>query len=270
MSTPEPTPAKKKRRVILCGVLCALGAYVLYTSARTTVLLGNAKELIADAEKFPREYSLGAPGERELIYVVMGDSTAVGVGAARVEASCAFQIATAAAAQGRRVRVINIAASGARLGAILKNQLPKIAELKPHLISLSIGANDATHFSSPAQYQKQMGILVSQLSRQTAVVLLAGTPDMVQAPALPLPLALAVNRRAIRQNKILQSALDNSKLHNSKLRYVDLFYRGKLIYAQNPDLYAADFFHPSADGYAIWADLFEQAMTGASSLKSMP
>lgn len=274
MSTPEPTPAKKKRRVILCGVLCGvlcvLGAYLLYTAARTTVLLGNAKELIADAEKFPREYSLGASGGRELIYVVLGDSTAVGVGAARLEGSYAFQIATKAAAHGRRVQVINIAASGARLRDVLKNQMPQLEKLKPHLISLSIGANDATHFSSTAQYQKEVGILVSQLNRQTAVVLLASAPDMVQAPALPLPLALAVNRRAMTQNKILQSALGNSKPHNSKLRYVDLFHRGKLIYSKNPDLYATDFFHPSADGYAIWADLFVQAMTDASSLKSTP
>ena len=74
---------------------------------------------------------------------------------------------------------------------------------------------------------------------------------MFQAPALPLPLAVAANRRAKMQNAILKNATTNSKI-----KAVDLFNRGKLIYAQNPNLYAADFFHPSSDGYQIWARLF--------------
>jgi len=149
------------------------------------------------------------------------------------------------------VRVINLAVSGAVLNDVLQNQLPKMAKLKPDLISVSIGANDATHFSSVGKYQTQMQSLVEKLSAKKAQVLFATTPDMFQAPALTLPLALAVNQRAKMQNAILDEATTNSKI-----KVIDLFNRGKLIYAQNPNLYAPDFFHPSSDGYQIWARLF--------------
>jgi len=89
---------KRKRRILIRSALCIFGAYFLYTAAHTNVLLKNAKTLISTAEKFPREYSVGEPKQPEVIYVVLGDSTAVGVGAARLNETYAFQIASAFAA----------------------------------------------------------------------------------------------------------------------------------------------------------------------------
>ena len=247
---------KRNCRIFIRAALCLCGAYFFYTVARTNVLLKNAKTLIANAEKFPREYSVGdnfgEPEQREIIYVALGDSTAVGVGAARLNETHAFQIATTfATLNKRRVRVINLAVSGSVLNDVLQKQLPQLAKFKPDLITVSIGANDATHFSSMGKYQAQMQVLVSKLSASKAQVSFATTPDMYQAPALVLPLALAVNRRAKMQNAILEKAIGGSQI-----KTVDLFNRGKLIYAQNPNLYAADFFHPSSGGYQIWARLF--------------
>ena len=248
---------KRNRRILLRAALCLCGAYFLYLSARTTVLLKNAKTLIANAEKFPREYSISETKQGEITYVVLGDSTAVGVGAARLEDGYAFQTATAFADfKKRRVRVVNLAISGAVLNDVLEKQLPQLAKLKPDLITVSIGANDATHFSSIEKYRVQMKLLIGKLGESKAQVLIATTPDIFQAPALPLPLALAANRRAKMQNAILSKAATNSKI-----QVVDLFNRGKLIYAQNPNLYAADFFHPASDGYQIWARLFIAELT---------
>ena len=244
--------AGNKRRIFIRAALCLCGAYFLYQSARTNVLLKNAGDLMANAEKFPREYSVGDQENREIIYVVLGDSTAVGVGAAGLEDSCAFQIATTFAdLKKRRVRVINMAVSGAVLNDVLEKQLPQLAKLKPDLISVSIGANDATHFASMEKYRAQMQWLIEKLGASKAQVLMATTPDMFQSPALPLPLAMSANRRAKMQNVILAKAAANSLI-----KVVDLFNRGQLIYAQNPNLYAADFFHPSSGGYQIWARLF--------------
>jgi len=254
MSTPE-LEAKKKRRIFFCGALCLLGAYLGYTAARTSVLLKNANRLIAHAEKFPREYSVGQKDATKFVCVVLGDSTAVGVGTRRWNESYAFQLARAASqkrgAGGVNVRVINIAVSGAMLNNVLEKQLPKISKLQPDLIAVSIGANDATHFTSATQYQKQIALLIAKLKASKARVLFANTPDMAQVPALPLPLALAVNQRAKMQNAILEKSIIGSQIE-----IVDLFRRGKLVYSQNPDLYAADFFHPSPQGYEIWAQLF--------------
>jgi lysophospholipase L1-like esterase len=86
-------------------------------------------------------------------------------------------------------------------------------------------------------------------------ILFANTPDMYQAPALPLPLAIAANRHARRQNAVLDSALQGTSI-----RAVDLYHEGKLVYWLAPDLYAADRFHPSGSGYRRWANLFIQEL----------
>jgi lysophospholipase L1-like esterase len=79
---------------------------------------------------------------------------------------------------------------------------------------------------------------------------------MYQAPALPLPLAVATNIRARQQNTILDEALQETKI-----RRVDLYNEGKLIYRRDPQLYSADKFHPSASGYRRWAEVFKRALS---------
>ena len=86
-----------------------------------------------------------------------------------------------------------------------------------------------------------------RLHRQEMFVPLAHPPGHAQADFGEADVIIA----GVRQKAILIKAAANSKI-----KVVDLFNRGKLIYAQNPNLYAADFFHPSSDGYQIWARLF--------------
>ena len=86
-----------------------------------------------------------------------------------------------------------------------------------------------------------------RLHRQETFVPLAHPPGYAQADFGEADVIVA----GVRQKAIL-----NKAAANSKIKVVDLFNRGKLIYAQNPNLYAADFFHPSSDGYQIWARLF--------------
>jgi lysophospholipase L1-like esterase len=67
---------------------------------------------------------------------------------------------------------------------------------------------------------------------------------------LTLPFAWVVNKQAQRQNQLLETAL-----RNTPFRLVDLYGEGKLVYAHDKNLYAADLFHPSATGYRLWAKL---------------
>ena len=50
------------------------------------------------------------------------------------------------------------------------------------------------------------------------------------------------------------------ELIGTKIKMVDLFHRGKLIYARDHNLYAKDFFHPSTRGYEIWTRLFNEQL----------
>lgn len=236
-------------------MLLAVAGYAGYSYLRIKTLIARSQPLLQTSNSFKRDYFVGEPGARGATYVVLGDSTAVGYGVDALEQSYAHQVAASWAKSGRYVHVINLAVSGARLRDVVNLQMPRLEKLSPDLISISVGANDATHGTSPAEYRDLLAKLLTGLQTTRAGVLLANTPDMYQAPALPLPFAILAGKRARRQNQMLAKAM-----RSTQFRGVDLYDRGKLIYRRDKGLYAADLFHPTARGYSIWADLFAEEL----------
>jgi lysophospholipase L1-like esterase len=229
-----------------------LGAWSLFTLVRSRHLLVQSRTLAHLSAQFKSDYFVGTPAHTALEYVALGDSTAAGWGSARLSETYVHQVAVALAARGYHVHVINVAAGGARLQDVLRHQVPLLKSQRPHLVTVSVGANDSTHFTSTAEFARQLRSLLVALQESPAEqVLFANTPDMFQAPALPLPFALAVNKRAQRQNALLNSALQGTGIDA-----VDLYRKGKLIYQFDEGLYAADHFHPSGSGYRRWARVF--------------
>jgi lysophospholipase L1-like esterase len=230
----RPRSFHRRRVVGLLFLGCA--AWVLFTIARSLQLLSRGREIAQHSARFDREYSVGDPAHPRLTYLVMGDSTAAGWGAGKLTDTYAHRVAEAVASRGYRVRVVNVAVGGARLRDVLDNQLAALKSVRPQLITVSIGANDATHFTALREYSQELGSLLTALQNSGAkTVLLANTPDMYQAPALPLPLSVATGIRARRQNALLDAAL-----RDTTIQRVDLYNEGKLIYRRAPDLYAAD------------------------------
>jgi lysophospholipase L1-like esterase len=208
--------------------------------------------LAQQSAQFRRDYFVGDPAQPALQYLALGDSTAAGWGGAQLSETYVHQVAVALAARGYYVHVINVAVGGARLQHVLQHQVPLLKSRRPQFITVSVGANDATHFTSITEYSGQLRSLIAALQNSTAEqVLFANTPDMFQAPALPLPFAIAANARARRQNIVL-----NSALKGTGIQAVDLYNKGKLVYRLDRGLYAADRFHPSGSGYRRWARLF--------------
>ena len=251
--TPSPT-RRRARQIAFCLGLGAI-SYLLYTAARTRVLLAQGRSIEAHSASFARDYFVGDAQAPTLNYLALGDSTAAGWGAQTLAETYPHRIAQTLAARGFRVHVRNVAIGGARARDVME-QLPALQTFAPAVITLSVGANDATHFTAPADFEREMKTIIAALERSSArAVWVANTPDMFLAPALPLPLAWAMARRARAQNATLETLV-------SRARIVDLYGRGKLDARQNPALYAADRFHPSNLGYAKWAALFAQLRFG--------
>ena len=244
-----PRTRTAKIAALLIG---ASASWLIYTVARTQILLRNGRAIGAHAATFARDYSVGAAGAPPLTYLVLGDSTAAGWGATTLQTTYPHQVARAVAARGFRVRVVNVAVGGATARDVAASQLAALERIKPDLITLSVGANDATHFTAPDDYRRDLSAILSALEQSPArTILVADTPDMFLAPALPLPLAWATARRARAQNQMLRELVQGSRVG-----IVPLYEKGKLDARVNPDLYAADWFHPSSSGYARWARLF--------------
>ena len=248
------TPRPRKRRRFALIIAASALTWLFYTAARSRVLLAQGRAIEIQSAQFPRDYFVGQSSAPQLKYLAMGDSTAAGWGAGSLSATYPYLVAQTLAARGYRVQVRNVAVGGAKAGDITA-QLPALQTFAPDVITLSVGANDATHFTSPAEFGSAMQTLIAALERSSArSIAVANTPDMFLAPALPLPLSVATARRARAQNAVLPSLV-------SRAHIVDLYGHGKLNARVNPDFYAADRFHPGAAGYAKWAPLFAEKLT---------
>jgi lysophospholipase L1-like esterase len=186
----------------------------------------------------------GAP----LRMVWLGDSTAAGVGASSVEHALPRRVA---AALERPVDVTSLAVSGARIADLVGDQLDRLEALAaaPDVVVISIGANDVTHLTSRDDFRSAYDEVLAAAPAQALVVLL-GVPDMGAPPRLLQPLRAVAGFRG-RQLDGVTAAV--AKEHGAT--YVDIAGEtGPPMRSDTGRYFAEDRFHPSDEGYRLWAD----------------
>ena len=187
---------------------------------------------------------LDRPGEGRRV-VWLGDSTAAGVGASAAAGALPSQVADGLAATGLSV----LAVSGARVADVLEDQVPKVAGLEPRLVLISVGANDTIHLTGRGAFRRTYKDVVRALPDGVPVVLL-GVPDMGAIARFAQPLRAVTGWRGRRVDaEVRRVATVTGAV------YVDIAGPTGPPFRRHPDRYfAADDFHPSDEGYGLWAD----------------
>jgi lysophospholipase L1-like esterase len=205
------------------------------------------------SSKYDRDYYVGDSKNELVNYIALGDSTGVGTGSFTQLDSYPYQVALALSKKNNYVHVINLSMSGAR-AADIPGQLNKI-NLKPDIITLSFGANDATHLTTIASYKKSLIDISNKLAEfPNSKIIVATTPKMDNIPALwGLP-GLIANRRAIKQNQAFKSVFKDDRV-----AIIDLYNDARLDPDIGKNYYSFDHFHPSDEGYLVWSKFFIQA-----------
>ena len=190
--------------------------------------------------------------------VWIGDSTAYGVGVTDGTEAVAGRVA-----QARRERVTNLAVSGATLAEVVGEQLPKVAGAAPERVYVSVGANDVTHLTRSGGFETDYRALLDGLPAGVEVVVL-GVPDMGAPPRLLQPLRAIAGFRGRQLDGLARDAVaDAHDRRDATTTYVDIAGPTGPPFRRDPDRYfAADGYHPSADGYALWADAVLAAVEG--------
>jgi len=171
----------------------------------------------------------------EFVIVALGDSTMQALGAKRPQDGVAGRVANLSEKRfGKEVRVVNLSVSGAKLGELVKEQLPKAKDIKADLIIVSIGANDAAKKSDLDNYAKYYNQLISAMPLEKTVF--ANTPDVI-------------NRD--QYEKIFQRLALENNLKVAKI------YETVYPHRNDPLMYAGDFYHPSSKGYLYWYQAFK-------------
>ena len=141
----------------------------------------DAPDLDTTVAAAPRGGAAGEP----LVLLVLGDSTAAGVGSPTGAGSVAGHVAADLAAAGRTVTVRSVARSGART-ADLDGQVTRALDLAPsapRLALVLVGANDATHLTPLRTVADGTAAAVRRLRGAGVAVVVGTCPDTGSMPA---------------------------------------------------------------------------------------
>jgi lysophospholipase L1-like esterase len=192
----------------------------------------------------------GAPGGPRMLW--LGDSTAAGVGADAPDDALPLQVADVV---GGDPTVLVLARSGARVADVLAHQLPLAEHLDPDVVVVSAGANDVTHLTRSGDLRRRYHRLLDGMPAGAEVVVL-GVPDMGAIPRVGQPLRAVAGWRGRQLDAVVREV---AGAHGA--RYVDVAGRTGPAFRADPDhLFAADRYHPSGAGYALWARVVGEAV----------
>jgi len=198
-----------------------------------------------------------------MVYVAIGASDAVGVGAS--DPNTTAYVPRLIARLPARAFALNLGVSGYTVKQALAEELPQALAAHPTLVTVWLVGNDFRQCTPLADYQRDLDSLLGQLQSQThAQVFVANVPDMSLLPAIRdgspnlgaclRGLQPAQIRAVVAQwNTVIDAVVAK---HQQVL--VDLFHSDL---AAHPDYIASDGFHPSDGGYRVLADLFWTQIT---------
>ena len=218
----------------------------LVTAILSPLLLIQALLLRKHALRLPEATGArqGSSGEgAPLRVLIIGDSSAAGVGVSTQHDALAGQLAIALAAC-RSVEWHLIAQTGATTPAMLARlRTTALAEADVALIVL--GVNDVTRSSTVSKWLKDNATLRMLLRDRTRATRLYVTqiPPLGEFPLLPQPLRWVLGRRAIRFDAALKHAISTE---------ADTAYAPLPARLEAADM-AEDGFHPGPVIYATWA-----------------
>jgi lysophospholipase L1-like esterase len=190
------------------------------------------------------------PTQAPLRITWIGDSTAAGVGASNADASVSRQVARRLADElGRPIDLQVIAVSGARVADVVATQVARV-DPEADVVFISVGANDTTHVTTSDEFAQQYRTLLDALPDSAAVVSL-GVPDIGSVTRLAQPLRAIVGWRGGAYDALVADEVERA----GAIR-VDIAAGTGPAFRADPDrLLAADHYHPSDDGYGVWADV---------------
>jgi lysophospholipase L1-like esterase len=193
----------------------------------------------------------------EVMYVALGDSTVEGIGASAPSRNYVSRIHARLRERYPNARMVNLGVAGATSQDVVARQLDRAVQLKPQLVTLSIGPNDITSRVPAKTYAANMDTILGRLARETdAVVVVNLLPDLAVTPRFRgREVAPVVGRLSREFNEALERAAER---HSAVL--VDLYEASRREVPGRPELLARDGYHPSDLGYARWAELMWDAI----------
>lgn len=246
----------------------AIGGGAAAAAAATGAGILSAQALTARREAGPRRTSPpyadgrygGANRGVSLRLAMIGDSLAAGLGA-----DYGYQTPGALLADrltersGRPVVLSTTAIVGARSDS-LPGQVARALVTRPTVAVMIIGANDITHFRSLRRSVRRLRAAILELREADVEVVVGTCPDLGTTTLIRPPASNVAHRQSLRLAELQTRAA--LQLGATTVSLGDTL--GPEFKARPGELFAADRYHPNADGYAALAEVLSPAVLSAA------
>lgn len=189
---------------------------------------------------------------KAIVYTVLGDSLTAGAGVDNYEQSFVYGLAEKISKTNNEKVVLQSRAILGYNSVDLKNVLlPLAISDKPDIITILIGVNDIHNFVSKKDFENNYNEILSKLIKETkAKIYVINIPYIGSKNLILPPYNLYFDSQTKEYNKIIKNLADKYQVN-----YVDLYTESLKDFQSSNSYYSKDLFHPSAKGYALWANI---------------
>lgn len=247
-----------------------LGVIVTAGGACAGVLLLAGEAVAARLHRYAKpdlglalRTSTGPVGTPPLRLVLLGDSTALGVGVDDVTETVGGRLADLLAGSsangGRRVELSSAAVSGSHAADLATQVSRALLGGRPDVAVILVGAADVFGLRRPSRCAADIHEAVRRLREAGTSVVVGTCPDLATVRSIAPPLRQLVGRlgrRMARAQAMATRAAGGVP--------VDLAERTGPVFRADPGTRSGDGYHPSADGYRVWAHALFPAVARAA------
>jgi acyl-CoA thioesterase I len=184
-------------------------------------------------------------------YVALGDSYTIGTSAGAAERFPDQLVAALAKDPVPLELVANLGVNGYTTADLIRAELPRLAALRPHIVTLLIGVNDVVQGVPAATYEQNVASILDALlsSLPAGRIVAVAIPDYTATPAGADYGDPDDQHDAIVTNNTVMARLTAAR----RIAFVDIF---DLSMRATDDraLVASDGLHPSGAQYALWVE----------------
>ncbi len=213
------------------------------------VLFAQGRRLRRDTPRLPdaAEPWFGTvAGPQPLRLLVLGDSTAAGVGAATQNDALAGHLARELGAlTGRGVEWRAVGRNGASSRDIITDYLGDVKSDSFDIVFLSVGANDALKLRPRWAFARDIRSIIASLreSNPSSIILMSSLPAFFRFELLPNPLKFNLYVHSMSLEDAARAVIANTPAAHMSPPPPPY----------SAGFFATDLFHPSASGYRDWA-----------------
>jgi lysophospholipase L1-like esterase len=219
--------------LLLLGLL--LVTYLIFTGLSFYNKISISRETINKTEKFER-----LTENYKKTILVLGDSTAYGVGADKKEESLAGLIFE----HTKATYLENKSLSGAKIEDLF-SQLNNISQDKYDYILIQIGGNEVIRFQDYVQNEKNLEKIKEMLPKHNHLIVIA-FGDVGNTQLFPFFLRPFYSHESNKYHQIFEKVFQDNYVNLNEAKTSDPF-------VQNPEVFLSpDGLHPSSLGYKYW------------------